>query len=187
MKWARLKKQLLADKRKLGLMITLLAVGLLLWGRLLIKDVPRTAVADPDEQAAVTTAPSPSDASASTDKLTRRVVEVTRFAPVQRDLFAFEIERYPRAQRPQPKVDAGAKSESNPTDEQNQQQAKRLAVYSAARGLTLQSTLLGARNRALINGVLLEPGESILGFEVKAIDNRTVTLERDGIEVTLEM
>jgi len=187
MKWARLKRQLFADKRKLGLMVSLLAVALLLWGRLLIKDVPRSAVAEPDKEVAADTS-SPADQSPeSTDKAERRVVRIRKFAPAGRELFAFDPDRYPRAERPKPKVDPSPKSGSDRTDEQDKREVARMAVYSAARGLTLQSTLLGSPNRAMINGVLLEPGEKILGFELKTVRNRQVTLARDGIEVTLEM
>ena len=40
-------KALIADKKRLSMTLGLLAIGLLLWGRLLIKDLPKTAVADP--------------------------------------------------------------------------------------------------------------------------------------------
>ena len=39
-------RQLTADKKKLGLMVGLMAVGLLLWGRLMLKQVPQVATAD---------------------------------------------------------------------------------------------------------------------------------------------
>jgi hypothetical protein len=187
MNWRQFKRQLLADRRKSALVMLLLAVALLLWGRLLIKDVPRSAVAEPDKEVAADTA-APSDRSPPVpDKSERPVVRIRRYAPGERELFAFEPDRYPRAERPEPKIDRSPKSGADRTDEQDKLEAARMAAYTAARGLTLQSTLLGSPNRAMINGVLLEPGERILGFELKAVRNRQVTLARDGIEVTLEM
>lgn len=38
---------LVADRRRLGLLCGLLTVGLLFWGRLLLKDVPKVATAEP--------------------------------------------------------------------------------------------------------------------------------------------
>lgn len=40
---------LLADRKRLGLMCGVLTVGLLFWGRLLLKDVPKVATAEPAE------------------------------------------------------------------------------------------------------------------------------------------
>ena len=47
----QIKTQLLADKKKLGILTMLVLVGLLLWGRLLMTDVPRPAVAKPTKAA----------------------------------------------------------------------------------------------------------------------------------------
>ena len=41
-------RALTADKKKLSIVVVLLAMLLLLWGRLLLKRVPRTAVAEPE-------------------------------------------------------------------------------------------------------------------------------------------
>ncbi len=186
MNWAKIRRQLLADKRKVALMMSLLAVAMLLWGRLLLKDVPRSAVADPDENASASTQPD-TNSAAPTDNVRLEVVQVRGLAPVERELFAFDTQAYPRIAKPQAKLDVDPKSGVHPTDEMMQQQAERMAVYAAARGLTLQSTLLGTRNRAMINGVLLEPGDTILGFELKSVGDRQVVLARDGVQVTLEM
>lgn len=40
-------ERLTADRRKFGAFLTLVALGLLLWGRLLLHNVPRTATAEP--------------------------------------------------------------------------------------------------------------------------------------------
>lgn len=44
-------KKLFNSPRKIAGLIVVLAMGLLLWGRLMIQNVPRTAVADPERQA----------------------------------------------------------------------------------------------------------------------------------------
>ena len=43
----RWRAQLLAQKKKAALVFTMAALTLLLWGRLLLKEVPRTATARP--------------------------------------------------------------------------------------------------------------------------------------------
>ena len=45
--WVTLK----ADKKKLALMALLISFGLLLWGRLLLKQVPQSAIAEPRQVA----------------------------------------------------------------------------------------------------------------------------------------
>ncbi len=188
MKWTKFKRQLLADKRKLSLIVILSALMLLLWGRLLLKNVPQTAVADPNQPDAASL-PFMQDAptAAKPDKPVRPPVRIEAFPRVQRELFAFDSDRYPRV--PDAEIDAPVepKSDVESTDEMLQQRNRRQAVREAARQLTLQSTLMGSPARAMINGVLLEPGEMIAGFELKTVRNRQVVLARDGVEVTLEM
>jgi len=41
--------KLTSDKRMLCLVVSLFAVGMLFWGRLRLKELPKTAVADPEE------------------------------------------------------------------------------------------------------------------------------------------
>ena len=184
----KLRNGLLADRRKLGVMLTLALVAMLLWGRLLMKNVPRTAVADPQAAIAAIAPGTPAAASAKTaDKPRPASVIVPRYPPVRRDLFAFDPLFYGVVEKPEATGPVQAKSSDDPSDEEKERQQRRLAVRAAAKQLTLQSTLLGTVNRAMINCVLLEPGQMILGFELTDVRSRQVTLVRDGIEVKLEM
>jgi len=181
----RIKQQLLADKRKLGLMVSLLGLALLLWGRLLLKDVPRTAVADPEPKQVAEAEPEP-----DTETIRRRTRPTVRVAdrPMRyRDLFALDSRYFPLAEDASQKPESPDKSPGDLVDEQDERRRLRLAVESQARSLKLQSTMLGKDSRALINGVLLEPGQTIEGFELKEVRSRQVTLVMRGIEVTLEM
>lgn len=88
----RIKTQLLADKKKLSIMTALLAVALLMWGRLLLQKVPRTATAEP--VAAVVTDATP--VTVATSSVLRPVVHLPQTQPLQRDLFALDATHYQR-------------------------------------------------------------------------------------------
>lgn len=186
---ARFKRQLLADRRKLAAMTCLLAVALLLWGRLLLKDVPRTAVAKPGERvaASVEGGAAVAPVKAVADKNARPVVTVAMYPAPQRDLFAFDPRYFPMADVPQGNTSLVDKSPDKLTDDSFKQQQLQLLVQSQAKALKLQSTLLGGTSRAMINGNLLEVGQTIQGFLLKEVRSRAVVIEKDGVEVMLEM
>lgn len=181
----QLWRQLSADKRKLGLICTLAFGALLLWGRLLMKDVPRTAVAVPGEQlAAAALMPDATDGSTT---MAWPTVYVDLTNEVSRDLFRPDP-RYYTLEDEQNDASAGlGKSGADPDDEQHGPAARLEAVQADAQELSLQSTILGNVSQALINGQLVSPGQSINGFEVLRVGSRRVTLVKDGIEIELEM
>lgn len=192
MDFERMKKQLLADKKKLGILVMLAFVGLLMWGRLLMTDVPRTATAKP--KPAATT---PADRSTTTtpmskaSSVTRRMPEVAvdLSGLVTRDLFAFHGRGYP------PVADSGETGHGTnrvtPTklvlDPADKAKEREKAIRAEAADLRVQSTILGAQPRALINGQLLAPGEAIQGFKLSEVRPRSVTLTKESIEIVLEM
>lgn len=53
--------------------------------------------------------------------------------------------------------------------------------------MTLASTILSATPKAIIDGQVVQVGDMIRGFRVEEIGSRSVTLERDGVRVSLEM
>jgi hypothetical protein len=183
--WRRIRRDLTGDKRKFAVGMALTAVALLLWGRLLLKDVPRTAVAEPKEPIAELQAPS--TPAARPDKPRGQTVVLPAYGPIERDLFAFDGAFYPQVESIDQTVDSRPKSPADPTDEQVKEQRLRASIRIEARSLKLQSTLLGRRPRAMINGQLLEPGQTIQGFELKEVRTRQVTLVKRGLAVELEM
>ena len=175
--FTRVKKQMVADKKKSGAMIALLAIGLLLWGRLLLKDVPKTATAVPKSTAA--------DHARDTLELVRDPsprVEVDWPADLPRDLFALDPSRYRRT----PTDDTGEIEEKSPrslTDKEVQIEALR----RRARGLTLQSVITGGEPRAMINGRFMKIGQSVDGFELLEIHERSVILRMQDVKLRLSM
>lgn len=179
---ANLKRQLLADKKKLGVMILLAVFGLLLWGRLLLKDVPRTATAQPNAAKQADTA-KPDNQPTRTHKI--EIVRIETGGRLSRDLFHFNPNRYNRTEIT---PDSGNLFESGnsgekPTDEN----ASVAETLSQARRLDLRSVLTGWRPRAVINNTLLAPGDWIGEFELLAVGDRYVELERNGIVIRLWM
>jgi len=183
--WRRLKRELMADKKKATILATTAALGLLLWGRLLLQGAPRTATADDQkakQAAAALIAPAP--AVPSDDEPAQPQREVQLADRVQRDLFAIRSNLFPRFSEGPDSTWPGAKSGSFPTDESER---RRLAVLNEARELRLEGTLLGSIPRARINGRLIRIGESVQGFELVEIRSRELVLRKDGLVVVLEM
>ena len=162
------------DKKQTGMVLGLAAVGMLLWGRLLLKQVPQTASAD-DTPAWLL------EAAADVQAGPKRVVSLKKPPLLERDPFILDPNRYKRTLSEQDLV-SGAKLDEGLTDE-----AKRMAVVDAAAELQLQSVTLGDVPAAFINGRLIRIGESIEGFELLTCDERSAVLEKQGIRVRLGM
>lgn len=171
------------DKRKLGAMLLLLAMALLLWGRLLLKQVPRTAVAEP-QAAEESQSVSELLAQAPPPAPVRPRVHVDLANRLERDLFHLDRTAYQAAEESPAVSAAQAKLEAPTTDERLRLEA---VVRAAASELDLQSTIVGDEPRAVINGKLLRPGENIDGFELREVQARRVILENQGVRVQLHM
>lgn len=167
------------DVKKAIVMGGLVAVGLLLWGRLLLKEVPRTASAGATDVALA--APKSSGLSDALDPA-RQQIEVALPSEVKRDLFWFDANPYRRPLVPQ-ENDTGPNPELEGTDE-----ASRLAaVKDAVSKLRLESVMMGGSPHALINGVAVAPGEQIEGFTLLRVSDRNVLIKKDGFVIRLKM
>lgn len=174
----QLIKFLKKDKKQTGMVLGLAAVGLLLWGRLLLKQVPQTASAE-DKPAWLVEAEADAEAGANNDG--RPVVSLNKPLKLERDPFRLDPNRYSRSLS-EDHLLSGAKYEEVLTDE-----AKRMAVVEAAAELELQSITQGEVPAAFINGRLIRIGGSINGFELLTCDERSAVLEKHGVKVRLGM
>jgi len=175
--------QLTADKKKLGIMLCALALGLLLWGRLLLQGVPRTATAD-DKTNAALAADNPENEGRHTGALAkpRATVYVDLPAKPHRDLFGIDPRRYKQT-RPMAASHIGPKSAQVMPDVD-----PRIAVVRhEAMELRLESVVIGTRPRAYINGHLLAPGEQYEGFTLIQVTDRHVLLTKYGLLIRLKM
>lgn len=170
------KAVLLRDKKKTGLMLGLLAVGLLMWGRLMLKEVPRTASAT--DTAVVASAASSEGPAIGKD---RAKVSLSLPGSLQRDLFRLDPSRYIRTDKDEV-LDKPQKSSEVLSDE-----LVRREVIAAARGLRLQSVTMGDVPAAFINGRLIRIGRTVEGFTLLHCDERSAVLERSNIKVRIGM
>lgn len=178
----RFWRQATADKKKLGLLVTVAAVGLLLWGRLiLLEKVPRMATADPASKI---------EADKSTQVLTDSALDLSPLPEIRTrlsdelalNLFAFRHDRY----KLRPPEDSGPSAVQPGNDADDEQQRRRL-LAEKARDLRLQSVTRGTVPLVVINGRVLRVGGSIEGFEIASIYDRSAQVTRDGLTFTLTM
>ena len=177
-----LKEQLMRDKKKLGMMLVLVAVGLLLWGRLLLKDrVPKVASAD-QPQAVTSTTPvmTNNNVSNTTDHIQRPVVYVEFPDTLDRDLFVLD-----QMYQSQDDSSGGHDEQPNSGQELTDNQLRREAIRKEASGLSLQSVFKGSRPGVMINGKVLNVGQKINGFTVVKIYERRVIVRKHGVDIKL--
>ena len=170
----RLWRQMTADKKRFGVMATLMAVGLLLWARLiLLQDVPRVATADPDpgEQQ-----PAQGPAAAGQERPT---VEVWIPDQLALDLFALRPDRY----NPNPDFNTSGPN-VQADDPRADDWLRRESLLDEARGMTLQGIIQDARPFAVIDGVRVYVGDTVGGFVLIALDDRQrlVKLQSQSIQ-----
>ena len=165
------------DKKQAGMVVGLLAVGLLLWGRLLLKQVPQTASADDEKPLWLQEA----EADLLQRGAEKPVVTLEPIGEPSRDPFLLDANRYKRTLSEDSELNQ-AKLGHVLTDEQ-----MRMAVVQAAEELRLQSITLGEVPAAFINDRLIRVGGSIDGFELLSCDERSAVLEKDGVRVRLGM
>jgi len=173
----KLKAQLLADTKKTIVMAITLAIGLLLWGRLLLKDPPRTALADPE----VVQTSEDDDSSSLLIERGKRV-QVDLPEDLARDLFEIDPNRYKQTRSENFDPSQG-KSGQSLTD----RQIRIDRVRELAMMLTLQSVVVGSRPQAIINGRLVNVGDTVEGFVLVSVAERSVVLKREGVKVRLGM
>ena len=169
-------ERMLRDKKQAGLIVGLAAVGLLLWGRLLLKQVPQTASADGKPQWLVEV-----EAEIALPEAHKAIITLSKPDKPARDLFLLDPAGYEKALSEDSEL-RGAKLVEEVTDEE-----RRMAVADAAAELRLQSVTLGEVPAAFINGRLIRVGRSIDGFVLVSCDERSAVLEKDGFKVRLGM
>jgi len=157
----RLWRQMTADKKRFGIMLSLVAVGLLLWGRLiLLEEVPRVATADPDA-ATADPAPPPSPV--------RPLPTVAVDLPdgLALNPFALRPDRY----KPLPVEDSG-EGPVQPDPDHADELDRREALLDEARGMVLQGVIQASSPFAVIDGVRVYAGDTVAGFIVIELDPR---------------
>ena len=173
----RLIATLTADKKKLMMMLALVMVGLLLWGRLLLKPVPRSAIADPDPK--ITDVGDGPSNNQSRPHVDRPTVFVDLSDHAVRDIFAMDSSFYERIQSD---TENTGPEKSDPGNADNTEDPDRPQL--GLDELTLDA-LMG--NVVVINGQVVKPGRKIGGWELIKIGHRHVVLQWKDEQVELKM
>lgn len=180
----RIKQQMMADRKKLSLMASLAAVMLLLWGRLLLKQVPRTAVADPAASTAAAQTANGSSSQSAAEFVMGPSVYVNLPSVVKRDLFQFDRSRFSKLE-PDPGTSVPEKSPADSSEEQKRKLIEDIRQWVDT--LVYQGGIMGEKPQAMINNKIYKQGEKINGFTITKVMPRQVVMERDGIEIILPM
>ena len=118
-------------------------------------------------------------------------------APIGRNLFAVKLDYYPqdgsrsdstlRAPTGDGFWDKLAKSMASKADQRKERQILIENLQLQAMQLRLQSTVMGATPRALLNGDMVREGDVVASFRVLKIEPRRIVVEREGIKLEIPM
>lgn len=205
---ARLRQEILADKRKSAILGGLAAIALVMGGRALLsgdsKPGPRRAQAAQAQRADASNGPASGrtpgaeqvDASSAADA-ERRLREFmaawsgARSGPPTRDLFALDSAHFPDPSQADRRATGGAKSAGVFDDDGVDSDALRRDLAR----LQLKSVMSGNRTIAIFDlsalggsaSTIARVGDEVGGFRVERIGARGVTLSRDGVSHELRV
>ena len=116
-------------------------------------------------------------------------------APLTRNLFDVDLQRFPhdgsRVQTANKDVvgfwDELAKSLVSRADVKKERQILVENLARQASQLRLQSTIMGASPKAVIDGGLVGEGDVVASFRVLRIEPRRILVEREGIKLEIQM
>lgn len=189
----RLWIQITADRKRFGLLCTMLVIGLLLWGRIIVtSNLPRTAVAD--RPGAVAAGKTPNNGYSGTpDKYTGRRQQVKLARRPARDPVMISERHFPK---PTPVVLLGQDNPKfGPDAAENGEQAEAQLTEQLRHlvsGFRLEGVMQG--RMAVVNGKTFrlhswipagQPGEAL--FQLTEIGHRSVTLECEERRFRLQM
>ncbi len=188
MNWKlRLSQELRRDKKKTAVLATLLVVGGIMGGRLLVKQLGPSSAEASVEAPVAADAPTEAAPPATTPRRANpRVADIPEIdRTIDRDLFRPNEEFFPPIveEKTEPTRVVAVPA---PTPKDDKERRARL-IRAQARALQLESTMVGSRPTAIVNGQVLHKGEWISGFEVKDITSRSCVVEKEDVTITLDM
>ena len=178
----RMLVQLTADRRKFGLLCALAAVGLLFWARIIvIKNLPRTVMADPEQSEMAENDDSASGTESDNNPFQVRSIQLD-LVP-ERDPFQINVAYFPGEQKPASESGDGHKSAPS-TSEDPEQAISRLHLEAVIQGNPM----------AVISGRTYRPGDWIdtdgpnpIRFALVEVKRRSVLLEHEGRQYELRL
>ena len=195
----RLWIQVTSDKRRFGLLVGCLGLGLLLWGRIIvISHPPRRAVADDGATTVVkdsTQVPGDQKSDKSPRLKDLETVYIRLAERPARDPFRINSQFFPKRTLPQQTVEEAPKSTPAPAEEPMQVIVQReRELRSELDRMKLGAVMKGSPIMAVINGRMYSKGERVpfasdigRSFILSEIRSRSVLLECDGFVFELRM
>jgi hypothetical protein len=197
--WDRAAQAVRKDAKKAGILAILLTVLAVMWVRKAMQGGggPRHA------SAALTSVPGWQGAAGSGAAANNTMESAAALkswldsplAPLGRNLFAINLEHFPQDNGQGTEAGSGnggiggelAKSDTSQADVRKQRQILLENLRQQASQLRLQSTLMDARPKAVIDGELVGEGDVVASFRVLKIEPRRVLIEREGIQLEVPM
>ena len=203
--WDKISQAVRNDPQKAGILTVLVAILLVLQIRLQMSDrdanpahaAANAAIDGPDNPPPFGATAMEMHASAHPldSAAALRLWMESPGAPLTRNLFEVELERFPSDGSPLPmanKTSVGfwdelAKSLTFRADVKRERQILMENLARQASQLRLQSTIMGASPKAVIDGGLVGEGDVVASFRVLRIEPRRITVEREGIKLEIQM
>jgi hypothetical protein len=200
--WQKLRVAAKKDPKKAGALVVLVAVMGGMWTRALVQQQPASAAGG---VAALTAAvdpvthTGPQGATSNKERVNSAghpAWSSVNLAPATRNLFRIDFERYERfgkdpaaatTQQSGNSSNDPAKSGPSLADLKKERQILAANLQSQAAQLRLQTTVMGAEPKALVNGNLVGEGDMVASFRVMKITARGMVIEREGIRLEIQM
>ncbi|HEV2293494.1 MAG TPA: hypothetical protein VGR35_06530 [Tepidisphaeraceae bacterium] len=200
---AKLLEAAKADPKKAVVLVVLVAVLGTMWLRMAMKDG-----GGPQGAGAATAAASDNEVLARVGTAGRgTVISATSAAalaewraapvsPIVRNLFTIPLDHYAHAGgrpvAPVSRVEEGfweelAKSLSSRADQNKQRQIRIDNAVRDAGRMQLQTIVMGASPKVVIDGEMVGEGSVVAGFRVSKIEARRIIIEREGIKLEIPM
>jgi hypothetical protein len=191
-----------ADPKKVGVLAVLVTVLGTMWVRMAM-----TGQGGPQSAEASTAARSDNDVAdraRGTGRSTVSAAAASALAdwrnqpvnPIVRNLFAIQLDSFGQQGTapagPVTRVEDGfwdelAKSLTSQADQNKQRQIRTDNAIRDAAKMQLQTIVMGASPKAVIDGEMVEEGSVVAGFRVSRIEARRIIVEREGIKLEIPM
>jgi hypothetical protein len=203
--YGRLQDGLRREAKKAAVLTFLVAILGVMWARMAMKDG-----AAPNQAVAVTTLAGSGKTAKGAGSVGRGAEATSAFktwlnaplAPINRNLFSVDLNYYPtEGSRTESKQGAPgfwgelAKSVSEKADVTKERQILLENLQQQASQLRLQTTVMGMKPKAVVNGELVGIGDVVASgtgearttFRVLKIESRRIIVEREGIKLAVPM
>ncbi|MHC4382167.1 MAG: hypothetical protein ACYS0J_04855 [Planctomycetota bacterium] len=188
----RLWIQITSDRKRFGILCAMLALGLLLWGRIIVtSNLPRTAMANGDDPNLLLP---PDPGPGSSDKPLGPPVKVTLARQPRRDPFLISDEHFPKPTPVEVLPQDGSKSGGNATENTNRTDERLTRELRALVDRFKLTAVMQGRPMAVINGKsyrlyswIQAVGNDEYRFQLVEVGDRSVVLEYEGRRFRLRM